>query len=121
MAAHLEHDVLRARLVPPHLGEARIIRLMPQSGSSGVFRLLGEIVGDARLFYSPARRRAESGPPQSPLDDERDNLVDLDAEQLGNLRGREESRSRCGRIGHVPIVALVRHAPVPLHAPVDNF
>src|SRR5699024_702174 len=94
VAANLERDVLGARLVSPHLGEARIIGLVPQSSPSGIFGLLREVVGDARLFYPPARRRTESSAAQSSLDDKRHNLVQLDVEQLGNLRGREESRSR---------------------------
>lgn len=121
MAAHLEQSALRTRLMPPHFGEAGVVCLMPERRTSGVFGLLSDIVGDARLFHPPARWGAESSTAESPLYDERHDLIHIDPEQLGHLRGREESRSRCGRIGHTSIVAPVGCPLLPPHALVDNF
>ena len=60
---------------------------------------------DAGLLDPQARGRAEASAAKAPLLDERDDLVDRDAEQLGDLCGRQIARAGGRVIGHVTIMA----------------
>src|SRR5690606_17373034 len=88
----------------PELREAGLVRLAPQRHAPGLLGLRIEVVGQAGLLDPPARRGAELRAPQPTLLHEEDDLIDLDAEQLGDLRGREEARSHVGCFGHASIV-----------------
>ncbi len=104
----------------PELGEARRVRLAPESDAASLLGLVIEIGVDAVGLDPPAPGPADLCATQPAVEDERYDLIYGQLEHLRDLRGREEANPRFGCFGHEVIIFPRRASTIRPRRPVDK-